>query len=136
MRPPAKIKPWLNPSQLTDWVCAACADAPELNPVESLWKHIRQNYFGQSALDSLQEVEERLCRPFARVTPALLHCMLQGVRCPTKECGSTEKPKHNQARAYPNGFGPPCVISADLKKHGQPRAREDRHHEQGIDNRA
>jgi transposase len=27
MRPPAKIKPWLNPSQLTDWVCAASIDA-------------------------------------------------------------------------------------------------------------
>ena len=45
-------------------LCSLPAHSPELNPVEGLWKHIRQNYFGQSALDSLQEVEERLCRAF------------------------------------------------------------------------
>ena len=45
-------------------LCSLPAHSPELNPVESLWNHIRQNYFGQSALDSLQEVEERLCRAF------------------------------------------------------------------------
>jgi hypothetical protein len=27
MRPPAKIKPWLSLPQLTEWVCAASADA-------------------------------------------------------------------------------------------------------------
>ena len=31
---------------------------------ESLWRYIRRNYLRQSALDSLQEVEERLCRAF------------------------------------------------------------------------
>lgn len=66
----------------------------------------------------------------------LLDRILARVRCPAKECGSKEKPKHSKARAYPNGFGPPCGISADVKKYGQPRAREDRHHEQGIENRA
>ena len=45
-------------------LCSLPAHSPELNPVENLWKHIRQNYFGQGALDSLQEVEERLCRAF------------------------------------------------------------------------
>jgi DDE superfamily endonuclease len=40
------------------------ARSPELNPTESLWKHIRENYFGQGPLDSLQDVEERLCTAF------------------------------------------------------------------------
>jgi hypothetical protein len=48
-------------------LCSLPAHSPELNPVENLWKHIRQNYFGQGALDSLQEVEERLCRAFQAV---------------------------------------------------------------------
>ena len=38
-------------------LCKLPARSPELNPVESLWKHIRENYFGQSVIDSLQEVE-------------------------------------------------------------------------------
>jgi hypothetical protein len=45
-------------------LCSLPARSPELNPVESLWKHIRENYFGQKAIDSLQEVETRLCRAF------------------------------------------------------------------------
>jgi hypothetical protein len=50
---------------LEESTCAVCLrTARSANPVENLWKHIRQNYFGQGALDSLQEVEERLCRAF------------------------------------------------------------------------
>lgn len=45
-------------------LCPLPARSPELNPVESLWKHIRENYFGQKAIDSLQEVEARLCKAF------------------------------------------------------------------------
>ena len=50
------------PRSLT--LCPLPARSPELNPVESLWKHIRENYFGQKAIDSLQEVETRLCNAF------------------------------------------------------------------------
>jgi hypothetical protein len=45
-------------------LCPLPARSPELNPVESLWKHIRENYFGQKVIDSLQEVEARLCKAF------------------------------------------------------------------------
>lgn len=45
-------------------LCKLPARSPELNPVESLWKHIRENYFGQKVINSLQEVETRLCRAF------------------------------------------------------------------------
>ena len=38
------------------------AHSPELNPVESLWKHIRENHFGQTVIHSLEEVEARLCK--------------------------------------------------------------------------
>jgi DDE superfamily endonuclease len=37
---------------------------PARSPVESLWKHIRENYFGQTVIDSLEEVEARLCKAF------------------------------------------------------------------------
>jgi transposase len=40
------------------------ARSPELNPTESLWKHIREHYFGQGPLESLQAVEEALCAAF------------------------------------------------------------------------
>ena len=45
-------------------LCPLPARSPELNPVESLWKHVRENYFGQKVIDSLQEVEARLCKAF------------------------------------------------------------------------
>ena len=35
--------------------------SPELNPVEVLWKHLRENYLGNQAMTSLDEVEDRLC---------------------------------------------------------------------------
>lgn len=35
--------------------------SPELNPVEVLWDHIRENYFANKVFDSLDEVEETLC---------------------------------------------------------------------------
>ena len=34
--------------------------SPELNPVEVLWKHLRENYFGNLVMKSLDEVEDRL----------------------------------------------------------------------------
>jgi putative transposase len=41
------------------------ARSPELNPTESLWRHIlREHYFGQGPLESLQAVEEGLCAAF------------------------------------------------------------------------
>ena len=43
-------------------LCKLPAHSPELNPVESLWKHIRENYFGQTVLHSLEEVEAQLCK--------------------------------------------------------------------------
>ncbi len=36
--------------------------SPELNPVEPIWDHLRENYFANRAFDSLGEVEERLCQ--------------------------------------------------------------------------
>jgi hypothetical protein len=45
-------------------LCSLPAGSPELNPAESLWEHIRENYFGQSPLESLQAVEQRLCTAF------------------------------------------------------------------------
>jgi transposase len=35
--------------------------SPELNPVEGIWKHLREMYFANRALNSLNEVEEILC---------------------------------------------------------------------------
>jgi transposase len=37
MRPPAKIKPWLSLPQLTEWVCAASADATLLRKRLVVW---------------------------------------------------------------------------------------------------
>jgi hypothetical protein len=42
-------------------LCKLPAHSPELNPVESLWKYIREHYFGQTVIHSLEEVEARLC---------------------------------------------------------------------------
>jgi putative transposase len=36
--------------------------SPELNPVEGIWLHLRENYFGNRTLHSLDEVEDRLCQ--------------------------------------------------------------------------
>ena len=35
--------------------------SPELNPVEHLWEHLRENYFGNQVFPSLKAVEDRLC---------------------------------------------------------------------------
>ena len=35
--------------------------SPELNPVEHIWKHLRENYFGNAIFDSLDHVENTLC---------------------------------------------------------------------------
>lgn len=43
-------------------LCKLPARSPELNPVENLWKHIREHYFGQTVIHSLAEVEARLCK--------------------------------------------------------------------------
>jgi len=36
--------------------------SPELNPAEMLWKHIRSNYFNNKCFDTLDAVEEELCK--------------------------------------------------------------------------
>lgn len=35
--------------------------SPELNPVEHIWEHLRENYFGNQVFPSLKAVEDRLC---------------------------------------------------------------------------
>lgn len=35
--------------------------SPELNPVETIWKYLRENYFGNKTFNSLDEIEEVLC---------------------------------------------------------------------------
>ena len=35
--------------------------SPELNPVEGIWNHLRENHFANRALASLEEVENLLC---------------------------------------------------------------------------
>ena len=35
--------------------------SPELNPVEHIWEELREKYFGNKALRSLDEVEDQLC---------------------------------------------------------------------------
>ena len=42
----------------------AAGRQPRTQPRRSLWEHIRENYFGQSPLESLQAVEQRLCTAF------------------------------------------------------------------------
>jgi transposase len=34
---------------------------PEVNPVEHIWEHIRENYLSNQIWDSLMELEEKLC---------------------------------------------------------------------------
>jgi hypothetical protein len=38
--------------------------SPELNPVEHLWDHLRENYFGNQVFHSLDDVETRLCQAY------------------------------------------------------------------------
>lgn len=35
-------------------------DAPELNPVEMIWKRIRANYFNNKTFETIDDVEETL----------------------------------------------------------------------------
>jgi transposase len=35
--------------------------SPELNPVEHIWDHLRENYFGNRMFESLDKVEDVLC---------------------------------------------------------------------------
>lgn len=35
--------------------------SPELNPVEHLWEHLRENHFGNDVLPTLESVADRLC---------------------------------------------------------------------------
>lgn len=44
--------------------------SPELNPVEGLWEHLRENYFGNRVLNNLEEVEDILCQGLHH----LIHC--------------------------------------------------------------
>jgi transposase len=42
--------------------------SPELNPVEHVWEHVRENHFGNDTFPTLDAVEQRLCS-------GLRHCM-------------------------------------------------------------
>jgi hypothetical protein len=42
--------------------------SPELNPVEHLWDHLRENYFGNETFGTLQEVSDRLCQGFRQLS--------------------------------------------------------------------
>jgi len=44
--------------------------SPELNPVEGIWEHLRENYFGNKVLNNLEEAEEILCQGLHH----LIHC--------------------------------------------------------------
>jgi transposase len=41
--------------------------SPELNPVECLWDHLRENYFANRVMTSLDEVEMLLCDALQRL---------------------------------------------------------------------
>ena len=45
--------------------------SPELNPVEHLWDHIRENDFGNHAFATLDDVETRLCEALSRLMSQL-----------------------------------------------------------------
>jgi transposase len=47
MRPPAKIKPWLSLAQLTEWVCAASADASLLRKRLVVWLMALQPHYAR-----------------------------------------------------------------------------------------
>lgn len=51
--------------------------SPELNPVELLWDHLRENHFSNRMFESLDEVEEVLCRGLSTLIkePELVHSM-------------------------------------------------------------
>lgn len=51
--------------------------SPELNPVELLWDHLRENYFANRVFESLDEVEEVLCEGLRNLIthPGIVHSM-------------------------------------------------------------
>jgi len=51
--------------------------SPELNPVEAIWKYLRENYFGNKTFDSLDEIEEALCfsLSYLNQNPEIIHSM-------------------------------------------------------------
>ena len=55
--------------------------SPELNPVEGIWDHLRENHFANRVMTSLEEVEELLCQ-------ALHQLILQ----PDSVCSMTNYP--------------------------------------------
>jgi hypothetical protein len=44
------------------WLIPLPPYSPELNPVEHLWDHLRENYFGNQVLPSLTAVTDLLCQ--------------------------------------------------------------------------
>ena len=42
--------------------------SPELNPVERLWLHIKQNILNNKVYDKIEDLEDKLCE-FIRSTP-------------------------------------------------------------------
>ena len=51
--------------------------SPELNPVEHLWDHLRENYLGNRVFGSLEEVIRQVCRGLKNLhqQPALVQSM-------------------------------------------------------------
>lgn len=51
--------------------------SPELNPVELIWDHLRENHFSNRVFESLDEVEEALCKGISTLIkePKLVHSM-------------------------------------------------------------
>lgn len=51
--------------------------SPELNPVEHLWDHLRENYLGNRVFSLLEEVIRQLCRGLKTLhqQPALVQSM-------------------------------------------------------------
>jgi transposase len=42
--------------------------APELNPVENIWQHLRQNWLANRVFDTYEDVIEAACDPWRRLT--------------------------------------------------------------------
>ena len=73
------VLPWVDAQAMSVFLTQVCLDfpalrvpshlqllslppySPELNPVEHLWEHLRENYFGNQVFPSLKAVEDRLC---------------------------------------------------------------------------
>ena len=51
--------------------------SPELNPVELLWDHLRENHISNRVFDTLSEVEEALCHGLSYLinNPDIVHSM-------------------------------------------------------------